>query len=56
MRAAEILLNRVWPVPEGRLTPSEAGTMLGLPETHMQAVETARVTRESHASAKLLDL
>ena len=86
MRAAEILLNRAWPVPkgrpvvldlrpvgtpadaatasavvlaavaEGRLTPSEAGTMLGLPETHMQAVETARVTRESHASAKLLDL
>jgi hypothetical protein len=86
MRAAEILLNRAWPVPkgrpvvlelppvntpadaatasavvltavaEGRLTPSEAGTVLGLLETHMQAVELARVARESNAFAKLLDL
>lgn len=86
MRAAEILLNRVWPAPKGRpvvldfppvntpadavtasavvlaavaeghLTPSEAGTMLGLLETHMQAVELARVTRESDALAELFKL
>ena len=86
VRAAEILLNRAWPVPkgrpvvldlppvntpsdavvasavvlaaaaEGRLTPSEAGTMLGLLETHMQAVELARVTRESDAFAELFKL
>jgi hypothetical protein len=86
MRAAEILLNRVWPVPkgrpvvldlppvntpadavtasavvlaavaEGRLTPSEAGTLLGLLETHMQAVELAEQRRKTDALDKLFAL
>ncbi len=43
-------------VAEGRLTPSEAGTLLGLLETHMQAVELARVARESDALDKLFKL
>ncbi len=43
-------------VAEGRLTPSEAGIVLGLLETHMQVVELARVARENDAFAKLLDL
>jgi hypothetical protein len=43
-------------VAEGRLTPSEAATMLGLLETHMQAVDLARARRETDALAKLFDL
>lgn len=43
-------------VAEGRLTRSEAGTVMGLLETHMQAVELDRARRETDALAKLFDL
>jgi hypothetical protein len=86
VRAAEIVLNRVWPAPkgrpvvvdlppintpadavtasavvlaavaEGRLTTSEAGAMLGLLETHMQAVELAERRRRTDALDELFAL
>ena len=43
-------------VAEGRLTPSEAVTVLGLLETHMQAVELAEQRRKTDALDKLFDL
>lgn len=43
-------------VAGGRLTPSEAVTVLGLLETHLQAVELAEQRRRTDALDKLFDL